>query len=312
MIKQYKYAILAAMSAFSLLNSLTVIAEPSIKLFSNKYGNAHVSMEKITQLVNRHFDVNQYRQVKVQVIYNEKQQPSHLLVYLFSKKFHHVEIARMNLDPSFNSISVINPYRLSQQDLAQQPGITINQAQCPDPSVEFIAFAPNDWDLEQNITIDVANAAEAHSLKTVRLLKEEATRTNYLNYMKCPQLKGNFYDGDADTEVIITVDGVISYEDINTELRNQFQYKVTNIWLACEAYNDPIKTSLLDIAQSQKYAAGINNLIVGPSDQAAACTMKAAFEGKPMTTSFQACYAEYDTAEDQWGFGGKGSDFFGA
>jgi hypothetical protein len=66
---------------------------------------------------------------------------------------------------------------------------------------------------------------------------------------------------------------------------------------------------------SQKYAAGKNNLEIGPSDRAGACAMKAALAGKPMTAAFWACYnAEdkpIDNWVDNWGFDGLGSDQFG-
>ncbi|MBX3710185.1 MAG: hypothetical protein KIT56_02650 [Gammaproteobacteria bacterium] len=308
---QVNRKLLAAFLLFTLGYSLEAIAEPTITFIHSKYSDSTVPTAKIARLVKENFDVNQFRQIKTQVIYNEQHQIDHVLVYLFSKKYHGFELVRMNLGKNFQVISVQEKYQLSKSDYAQQPGINIKEAKCPDPSIEFIAFAPNDDSLEQKITQDVANAAESHSLKTVRLFLNDATSKNYLNYMTCPKLKGNFYNGDADPEVITTVDGVIRYRDIEAVLYHQFRYKVTNIWLACMAYNDPIKTSVIDVAQSQKYAAGINDLLVGPSDRAAACAMKKAMDGKPMTASFNECYLKYDVSDDKWGFGGNGADIFG-
>ena len=267
--------------------------------------------KKILRIVKENFSVKAYRQIRLQVIPDaSKHQPDHVIVYLFSKQFHKVDIAKITLDAYYHLASLVKDYKLTEEDLAFQPGISLLAVKCPDPAVEFIAFAPNNIVDEQESTKSVAEAAERHSLKTVRLLLDEATRTNYLNYMACPKLKGNFYDGDADAEIITTVDGVISYQDFETLLNRQFQYKVTNIWLACEAYNDPMKTTLIETAEAQKYAAGINDLVVGPSDDAAACAMKKALDGAPMTSSFFTCYRQYDTKEDQWGFGGRGSDYF--
>lgn len=307
----WKKIVFATLVSSFLAYPLITNASPAISLFNSQQNLAEIPMDKITSLVTANFDITQYRNIKVQVIYNAKHQPDHVLVYLFSKAFHRVNVARININARYHGISVIKEYHLSAEDFAQQPGLAVSKAHCPDNSVEFIAFAPNDNDLEQNITIDVANAAEAHGLKTIRLLKTDATRTNYLNYMKCPRLKGNFYDGDANPELITTSDGTLSYTEINTQLANQFNYKVTNIWLACEAYNDPIKTSMLMTSQSQKYAAGINDLAIGPSDKAAACAMKAAMDNKPMTAAFNDCYTQLDTKDDHWGFGGNGSEYFG-
>lgn len=307
----FKHTLLAGCFMLSMLCSVSVMAESNITFLKSKYNDANIPADKINQIVKQNFDIAAFREIKVQFMHNDKHQVDHLLIYLFSKTHHLVEFSRMNIDANFNVISIQNNYHLSKSDYDQQPGISVKEAKCPDESIEFIAFAPNDWDLEQDITKDVAKSAKAHSLKTVSLLIKKATRSNYLNYMACPKLKGNFYDGDADPEVITTVDGVITYGDIDAMLHNQFRYKVTNIWLACQAYNDPIKTSVIDIAQSQKYAAGITDLEVGPSDRAAACAMKAAMDGKPMTAAFDACYLQYDTSEDKWGFGGHGADLFG-
>jgi len=64
----------------------------------------------------------------------------------------------------------------------------------------------------------------------------------------------------------------------------------------------------MSIAQAQKYAAGKNDLEIGPSDRTAACAMKAALDGKPMTASFWGSYNAEDRPTDEWGFDGLGSD----
>jgi hypothetical protein len=299
----------------ALIFSISAEAETTISFFNSKHDYTSLSTTTIKQLIKDHIDVDHYKNVKIQIIYNANHQPDHLLAYLFSKKFHHVDVTKIPLGNASHNKSAVQHYQLNTEDLAQQPGIQSKSAVCPDPSVEFISFAPNHDDYEVAKAEDVASAAEAHHLKTVRLLRDNATRTNYLNYMACPNLKGNFYDGDSNPEVIVAADGVIYSKDIEQLLRNQFRFKVTNIWLACQAYNDPMKTAVMDTAQSQKYAAGINDLEIGPSDEAAVCAMKAAIDGKPITASFQECYNTLDKPKDgwvdQWGFGGSGSDYFG-
>jgi hypothetical protein len=291
-------------------SALATTNDPQIRILDSKYSQ-HLPKDKISALLQQHFVIQDYREVRGQVIYNDALEPDHILVYLFSKNSHSVKMAMIAVDKNFNAVAVHKHYQLRAEDFSQQPGISEQAAQCPDKSVEFIAFAPNNIQLELDVTKDVAQAAKKQGLQTVELLIAQATRSNYLNYMKCPNLKGNFYDGDANPDLIVTYDGLISSDDINKELANKFNYHVTNIWLACEAFNNPMKASMLDVAKSQKYAAGINDLLVGPSDYAAACAMKKAIGGEPMTASFQACYAQYDKPEDQWGFDGKGNDIFG-
>lgn len=284
-------------------------AGTEINLFDTNHSNATVPLTKITNIVKSYFDIDQYRAVKIQVINNAQNKPDHILVYLFSKKYHGFQVARLNINSEYQVSNVLLNYQLTSTDFSQQPGV--GGAVCPNQSIQFIAFAPNNNKLEQQITKTVADHAKINNLNTVLLTLDQATRQNYLNYMSCPKLVGNFYDGDADSGGITTVDGYISSDDIKTELAKKFRYKVTNIWLACEAYNDPMKSVMLNDAQSQKYAAGINDLLVGPSDEAAACTMNAAIDGKPETASFQVCYKKLDKPSDHWGFGGSGSDYFG-
>ncbi len=255
------------------------------------------------------FDGSEYREVRAQLIDGEPGEPDHALVYLLSKRFHKVDFAAVELDAQHHPRSVQWNYRLEPTDLKGQR--THMAPACPDPAVQFIAFAPNDDDLEQQVTKGVAAYAVSHNLKTVSLLKSEATRDAYLNYMSCPGLVGNFYDGDADPTVITTADGVLPAGSFQTELKGQFRLKVTNIWLACEAYNDPMLSAVVTDAKAQKYAAGVNDLEVGPSDRTAACAMEAAIAGQPMTKAFQDCQKTDDTPADNWGFGGQGADNFG-
>lgn len=80
--------------------------------------------------------------------------------------------------------------------------------------------------------------------------------------------------------------------------------------MACEAFNDPMKLAVINGANSQKYAAGLNDLQVGPSDETAFCTMQNAIDGTSISESFDFCYNTYDIKNDHWGLGGNGSDYF--
>jgi len=305
-IKRYLFTLLLAIFCIG-----SAQAKPPIHFVNMPLHFSKVTTAVIHAMLSKHFKLDQYRDIKVQTIYNASHQPDHLLILLPSKKFHHFDIAKIKLNPQGQAISTEEVTELSREDIAQQPGITPTAATCPDKRIEFIAFAPNNDPLEISIANDVATAAEAHGLKTVRLFKENATRNSYLNFMSCPNLKGNFYDGDSRNDLIMTTNGFILAGDIDVLLKKRFRYRVTNIWLACQAYNDPMKTSVMDTAQSQKYAAGINNLEIGPSDNAAACAMKAAIAGQPITSSFQSCYETWDKPTDEWGISGNGSEYFG-
>lgn len=297
--------------SFLFFFSSYLYASSDIYLIPSKFSHKNVSLEKINKVVQDNFNLNEYRDVKVQVIYDNKQNMNYLLVFLPSKTSHSLTVSRVNIDSHYQVLSIENKYHVTAEEAAQQGGIAVNQAKCPNNSVAVIAFAPNNHKLELAVTRDVALAAIIHGLKTVTLLTKNATRDNYLNYMTCPNLKGNFYDGDADPELIITVDGYIYADDFKQILAKKFRFKVTNIWLACQAFNDPMRSAVIDVAETQKYAAGINNLLIGPSDFAAACAMKKAFDGKPMEAAFWDCYKKFDRDKDIWGYGGRGADYFG-
>jgi hypothetical protein len=286
---------------FMATTAFAAINETPVKILGAKFSED----KSLISLIKRVIPTNEYREVKVQIIKNDKEKVDHYLAFLSSKKFHRVSVTRVEVNGS-----TVENYKLSKEEFSAQPG-SIEQAVCPDTKVEFIAFAPNDDDLEQQVTIDTANAAEKAHLKVVRLLKDDATRENYLNYMVCPNLKGNFYDGDANPDEFTTADGVISSDEVSTILKEKFRNKVTNIWLACEAYNNPMLSSANDVAQSQVYAAGINDLEVGPSDRAAACAMQAAVAGKPMKNAFNQCLKQLDNSTDEWGYAQRGADTFG-
>lgn len=175
---------------------------------------------------------------------------------------------------------------------------------CPDLSVEVVVFAPNNIEIEQNVTLKVYRAALNLSYSSVKLLIENATTTSFLSYARCPKLKALFYDGDADPSAITTYDGLVTYVDMQSVMWN---YTVISYWLACQAYNPPMLISMTQVAP-RRWAAGRNNLEVGPSDNAAAEAMIDALKGRPLEESFNNAKKKWDVDADHWGFGGFGED----
>jgi hypothetical protein len=293
----------------SLGMTIDAVGQTPINFLKNKSQLQALNQGQVMQMVRDNFEVEQYREVRVQPIYASGTL-DHFLVYLFKKGKHRVDFASLHTNSQLDTLQVERDYALHSEDFEQQPGKSAHDAVCPDTSIQFISFAPNNDSTELGSAKAVAKAANAANLKTIELYTTKATRDNYINYMACPNLLGNFYDGDANPSLITTVDGVVNASDFSTTLKGKWNYKVTNIWLACEAYNDPMLSAVQKDAQARKYAAGENDLDVGPSDAAGACAMEAAIAGKPMTAAFQTCYKQYDNTEDQWGFGGDGSDNF--
>jgi hypothetical protein len=306
--KSIQVAVLIGMLALSGVAQ----AHPHMRNFRTRYESQQIPLDKIGSQLAQVYNLDYFREVRIEVIFSAPEVPDHLIVYLFPLSVHRFEIDYIGLDADYNfTENHQRNYRPTNSDNAQTPSTGALQARCPDPSVQFIAFAPNDNDLEQQVTTEVANFASSHGLKTISLLKNDATRANYVNYMSCPNLVGNFYDGDANPNEIVTVDGTLSAQDIEGSLAGAFRNHVTNIWLACEAFNDPMLSAMTSVAGSQVYAAGINDLLVGPSDKTAACTMEAAISGKPMSQAFADCQKQLDDPQDHWGFKVQGSETFG-
>jgi hypothetical protein len=304
-------ALLFAAPLTSPLTSVAAASDAKITILKSRFDDGRwATPMAVTRLIRQNIDLSRYREVKAQLIFNADHAPDHFLVYLLEKGKHSLAYARIDLDHRLNAKNTQVGYQLDADDRAQQPGPTADDVKCPDDTVQFVALCPNDDQLEIDTTNEVAAFAESHKLKTVRLLQSQATRAAYLNYMSCPNLLGNFYDGDSDPSSMVVVDGSVTAEDFSTVLKGKFQLKTVNVWIACNAYNDPFLSAVQKDAKAKKFAAGINSLDVGPADKAGACAMEDAISGKPMTAAFQACYQKDDTPDDIWGFGGDGTDLF--
>lgn len=260
----------------------------------------------LTAAVRKNVDLTGMREARVVDVLSADGS-EHLVVQSLVANQHKVNVTRIDVDASLRATKVTPSYKRTAEDEVHAGATT--QYTCPDPTVQFLSWCPNDDSLEISITNEVAAAAKAAGLKTVTLLKSQATHDVVMSYFACPNLVGNFYDGDANTDEMVTYNGQITASEFTSSVN--FRSDVTNIWLACEAYNDPMLSAVQTTAKSQKYAAGINDLEVGPSDKAAACAMEAAIKGKAMTQAFQDCYNQVDTTADHWGFGGAGSDYLG-
>ena len=270
-----------------------------------KQGRSDASLSAIVQ---SSLDLSGVREARVEEIFSQDG-GSHLVVQQLVEGFHTVKVSRIDVDANDNATKVTNDYVRAEEDQVHGTTSPASAYHCPDPEVQFVTLCPNNNSEEIGYANQVGDAAEAAGLKTVRLMKSAATHDAWLNYMACPNLIGNFYDGDANTSEIVVYNGSITAREFTQSVNMGLH--VTNIWLACEAYNDPMLTAVQKTAKSQKYAAGKNDLAVGPSDKAAVCAMKAAIAGKPMTAAFNDCYTQLDRPSDHWGFGGDGSDQFG-
>lgn len=200
----------------------------------------------------------------------------------------------------------ISGVSLYQQWHAAMP--SVNRS-CPVGAhdVRVVIFSPNDDFIEQGASYAVYNCSVTRRYRTVWLSRENATRAAFLAYAACPNLVAMFYDGDGNPNLITTFDDPVLFSDI--ALLN-WQYRVVAYWVACEVYNSPMLDAVT-VAKPRRWSAGINDLLIGPSDAAAADAMCAALNGDYLAESFDRSIARFDRPFDEWGFGGFGTNKIG-
>jgi hypothetical protein len=288
-------------------------AQTPITLFNTQDGNYTIPLSRVTQLVNNYINLNNYRRVKIQVINNATHQPDHILVYLFSKKYQRFTITKINITPDYQAINIEKNYQLNAMDLSQQPSIQKHFPHCPLQSTQLLVIGPNNIHAQLAGALAVADAGKQAHLNTVKLLRSNATRKNILNYMRCPRLIGIYYVGDGNDNLISAIDGVIDTNDFKKYLKNQFHHTVTIAFSSAYGFQDPLKTTMTNDTQAQKYIASYDPLYTGFPDKTASCTMTAIIENpaQDINVAFQGCYAAYGSLGDHWGIAGDGSNYFG-
>lgn len=309
----YKILICLVLTCF--FANFTDAAETNISLFGSKDGNYDVPIAQVTTLVQSVININLYRQVKIQVINNIHQKPDHILAYLYAKNTHALSVTRINITPAFQAIKITENYILTTNDLKQQPGFQSqnNYPVCPDITTQLLVISPETQHAELAGALAVADAGKSAGLKTVKLLRGMATRENILNYMSCPKLIGEYFDGSGNMQLISTIDGVITYQDLQNLFPKQFNFKVTTISAAAFGFNDPIKSVMINDVEAQQYIASKTALYIGTGDQTASCTMIGIIKNPShdMSQVFSGCYIAFGSPEDQWGMDGQGSTHFG-
>jgi hypothetical protein len=282
-------------------------AETPIEVIPNK--GAPMDESAVIAKVKASMSVDQYQSIKAQVVSITPGVVDSILVYLRDQN--QVTSTSIQIDHR-KSLRAIGKWfvpqsRSNEAELAQTTSVI-----CPDESVQFIAMSQRKLPRDQNAVNEVADAAEKAGLVTVKLLNEKATRQNYLNYLSCPNLIGDFYDGDSNPTLVEAVDAPVSAQDFSIVLKGAFRNHVTHIWVACQAFNDPMLSAMVKDAQAQKFIAGKVDLVGGYSDRTGVCTMEAAIAGQSISKSFEECRLKQDLKfHDRWGIGGTGSDYLG-
>jgi len=302
-----KIALLAALS----FSASAFADEIPITLLSNAKHTYSVPINKIVDIVKQTIPMTPssgYASAKVQVIYDNNHHPDYLLVYLLSAKTYQFSVTKIKINDKYQMISVTPSYHLQKNDFAQQPIARRARSACPDESVEFVAATPvSDYPTAKDAVDHVSEAAKAKGYSTVVLYDDDASIESYSNWLSCPKLKGFFNVGHGNSDGILLSDGVLSHDFFTNDIPKQLSEKTVVVFNSCEVDNDPLKSSVVEDADAQKYAGGVTELEIGPSESASKCFWDAAFKKQPLTAALTNCNQKYDS-DDTFGIDGHGAD----
>lgn len=279
-----------------------------LNIGNNQYSDNKDKILKIVSDSIANLPTNEYGSVRVQIIHDEEDQPSALLVYLLSAKNYSFTIMKIAIDDRYQVLSVIPNYQAKADELSQSLNTRNENLVCPDKKTEIVVATPvPDYPTAKAAINYVFDQSQAKGYKTVKLLGEEANTKAYMNYMVCPKLKGFYNVGHGSTSGILLADGVLSNTAFQTLLKDKLREHVVVLFNSCQVDNDPLKSSITEQADAQKYAGGISNLRIGPSEEASKCFWDAGFAREKLTLAMKTCNEKYDD-KDNFGIGGHGSD----
>jgi hypothetical protein len=269
--------------------SVTPGPDIPIRIIEGKGGTLTADREVLTDKIRKVAATPDHNAIRAHVIYNQQGIPEKLVLLRFHKNGHTFDFMAVHLDANLEFRAIESDYRPSHSD--QDATSDYATAQCPDTSVQFISISPYDDTenpnavFERSIAMAAAQSAREAGLKTVELYREDATAQNWLNYMSCPNVVGNFYDGDSNSTGIVAHASWLSYEDFQTFLTRAFRYRAINYWIACNADDEPFRRAMEVTTQSQQLAAGVTELGVGSSDYIGLCAMQLAITSGKMTSA---------------------------
>jgi hypothetical protein len=297
-----------AMASTIFLTSTVFANDIPVNLMGSATAMNSAPINIIMDIVKQNIDLSLSAgnaKASVQVIYKNTK-PDYLLVYLLSAKDYSFTVTRIQLDQNYHVQSIIPNYQLQASDDASQPATSTPV--CPDNTIEFISSTPVDTIATAKEGVEnVYNDALAHHYKAVKLLGAEATVASYQNWFACPKLKGFFNIGHGNQNEIVLADGYLKSRFFATTEHNKLVEKAVVLFNSCEVDNSPLKPSIVESSNAQKYAGGITNLLIGPSESASQCFWSKAFNSEGMTNAIQDCNQQFDPA-DQFGISGHGSD----
>jgi len=290
-----------------------VFTQVPITFYPNKKsddGIYNLDMGKLIDVIRTNMDLEEENlgSVKVQIIYNEKQELDSILVHTFSNKYWCSSVTQIKLNESYEVIDIDYGYEEQAKEMHNQPTVWGNA--CPDEEVEFVAATPNpEVPSAKQVILDVVELAKNNTLKTVTLIGKDANKANYTKYLDCPKLKGFFSVGHGSSTGIVLYDGTLYHDTISSLYKEKFSEKTVILLNSCRVHNTPLKDSFAIHAKAQKYIGGITTLNMIKAENVSRCFWTASFLKENMNTTLTKCVLIHDPT-DTWGISGNGSDVF--
>ncbi len=289
------------------------LAQVPIEFFSSTYWGAQkpdtIDIEQvIRQQVNLEDD-GPYIKVKVKILYGLNGMPNRLIAHLLDKEMYIFDTIRIDLGPDLTVESVELGYEVQPEDMLQDPQ-EYTYATCPDESVDMVFAAITEFPSAIAAAEKATKIAQDAGYKTVTLIGRHETVQAYKDWLSCNNLMLLGRVGHGNTTGIMLSDGLLSYNYFNglsaTALNNKVLY-----FNSCQVHNPPLQPAIVN-AGVQKYIGGIENLLVGSSEEVFKCFLQnVVAEKSAMTTSLQSCEEQHYPHQGHHGISGSGSDFLG-
>jgi hypothetical protein len=317
------FVALAVSSAFADNSGPNFVIMPNIKtqyLMSTNALQVVDFQKNAIELVKNLLNINSaspYRGVRLQFIYNNKNQVEAILVYLLSNKTKSYELIKITVTPALTYLSMERPYHLKSSDLSQLPAYANPKIpRCPDPAVQFAIGNNFKGDVSVETEVQkVYKLAQANGYNPILMDVNDSntpqpTIQAYLNWMSCPNLKGFYNESHGSTEDILLSDGDFTYTIIQKNLKDKLKSEIV-LFDSCDTFNDPLLSTMVNTnqADSQQYIAGIVPLPFGSSERTASCFWAAALQHQELTQALiENCALQYNLDKDAFRIGGSGDD----
>lgn len=250
---------------------------------TRRKGSETLFADKVVQIIQEQFELDRkdtpYAGVDVRVVYNDFEQPAHLVAYLKHKDSYLAEVVKIVLD-DYRVVSVEKNYAQPQSDL-YQAGDYAERAVCPDPNQNYdIVFGTFNTEIPTAVEgiNTVFRLAQSYGLRPVQLIGTEASVTAYQNWLACKHIKGLGNIGHGNTYGIVLDGGMLDSSYFSLLPSDSLSPKIL-FFNSCQVHNEPFLSSVL-LAGASRFGGGILNLKVGIAQKVFICFWNQAMKTK--------------------------------